>query len=285
MTEAESENVRLSPEGPYGENLTRRPVVAAAEQRLFSVTDTDFSGDSSHNLTLIDYMGGDEMILRVATAGHGPSIFPEKPSPRELFKVLVRKHIWVPFKSTQIKVIVNSSIDDALHLVYDPNASPNELSGRYSILPDTMFVPTTGYLQARVHRADSDTMRYRAEVARHVILASREHTLAAYSWLTGDDVDMARELARLPLETSNDTRYVWKIDLLSLVRLIKDKRSLVGNVDSLRPFLDALETIAYAVAPGATGALMEAETAALTPLPRLTMNRGDAIVDPTPLPS
>ena len=259
---------------PYGVEYTKRVVVREAEERLYQRYTTDAD---HHFVTFIDYMGGDDGIERVATAGHGVGIFKEQPERSDFFRHLVAKSLLVPFKSVLLRFHIQSSIADALHIVYDPRASVNEYSGRYSVMIDTAFIPSVEYL---VDQTDDPKL---AEQVHQLIHTNRVANYERYEFLVSSDVDLARELARTPLELNNDTAFFWKIDLYSLVRFIEEKRALIGSKpNSLHSYLDQFEAIARAVAPLATDVLLgDSKGRELA----LSQPNSDRIIDPTPLPS
>ncbi|MFH1174488.1 MAG: FAD-dependent thymidylate synthase [archaeon] len=208
-------------------DLTKRLTVAAAEDALF----TEYRTHTSGFVKLIDYMGGDALIERVATAGYGRDIFPEHPSSQEFFAHLQAKAIRTPFQSTQLKFHIQSSIEDALEMVYERTGSVNEYSGRYSLLLKTAHVPKNLLPHiASIKKIQDDT----------------------YEWFVSEDVDLARELARLPVGTMNDTMFFWKMDLYNLTSFIKQKRAQ-GKIPV---YLQHFEHLARRVAPEATAALL-----------------------------
>lgn len=258
---------------PYGRSVTKRLVVPEVEDKLYK----KFTINSDTNfVVLVDYVGGDSMVERVATAGHGSRIFPENPNRRDLIQHLRAKSIFSPFKSCQLKFHIQSSIADALHIVYDHRVSVNEYSGRYSIMVDSAFIPTTEYL---VNRMESQAMD-KAQKARELMLSNREANYKRYQTLVDKDVDLARELARTPLEINNDTTYFWKINLYSLVSLIKEKRALLPKNHTLQKYLDILENVARCLAPEATEALF-GEGKEI----QLTYPKDEDVIDKTPMPS
>ena len=264
---------------PYGVELTKRFVVPGAEDELYRRYVTDVE---NHFVTFIDYMGGDGMIERVATAGHGVSIFAEHPEQMDFFRHLIAKSIFTPFKSVIFRLHVQSSIADALHMVYHPQSSVNEYSGRYSVMIDTAFTPSVEYLASRAQSVVHTDDRKLAEQIRELIRSHRATNYERYTALISDDIDLARELARTPLELNNDTAFFWKIDLYSLVRFVQEKRGLIGNTtNSLHPYLDRFESIARTTAPLAAAALFSNQGKDLT----LSQPNSDSIIDPTPLPA
>ena len=263
---------------PYGISVTKRLVVPAAEQLLYQKHST-FGGEQ---ITLVDYMGGDLEIERVATAGHLSTIFPEKPELPDFIRYLERKAILTPFKAVQFKFQIQCSIMDALHIVYDKRASVNEYSGRYSVMLETGFFPTAEYLISRMKGIDPQTATENATRAAQRIAEVRTANYGRYQYLIGKEIDLARELARAPLAINTDTKMFWKIELDDLCAFIAEKRDLKQEHHSLQPYLDYMETVALAVAPEATKALLyKSKKKRIT----LTIPHDHEILDPLPLPA
>jgi hypothetical protein len=93
--------------------LTRRPVSEGGERHLLQ----DHRIENHGTVTLVDYMGSDEAIARIATAGHDRTIFPENPSRQELLNHCDQHRIYEPFKFAQLKIFVQAPIAVALHPV------------------------------------------------------------------------------------------------------------------------------------------------------------------------
>ncbi len=169
-------------------------------------------------------------------------------------RLVVPAGILDPFLSVQLKFQVQTRIADAYHIVYEPSASVNEYSGRYSEMVNDSFVPSIEYLRKHMHGRET-TMK-QAEEVQQAIIKARAANFAAYQTVRREDINLAREIARAPLESNNDTIFFWKIDLLSLMIFLEKKRRLrPERVSSLETYLNFFETAAYAVAPYAAQAL------------------------------
>src|SRR3989344_1113426 len=91
-------------ENPFGINLTKRYVSEAAEELLYK----KFSIGNSCSVELVDYMGGDESVERVSTAGYGREIFSENPEQKEFINYLSTNGIYQSFRSVQFKFSVQA---------------------------------------------------------------------------------------------------------------------------------------------------------------------------------
>ena len=94
---------------PFGINQTKRYVSKNGESILFKQDQIGNTG----LVELVDYMGGDGTVERVATAGHGSNIFPEKPSRANLIRHLVASGTYQPFSSVQLKFHIQTPIEEA----------------------------------------------------------------------------------------------------------------------------------------------------------------------------
>lgn len=286
-------------QNPYGFSITKRLVIPAAEKLLYRKHSTF----GEEQITLVDYMGGDQEVERVATAGHMSAIFPEKPDRPDFLAHLEAKGIEVPFKAVQLKFQIQCSIADALHFVYAKQASVNEYSGRYSVMIDSSFLPTAEYLASRMKGLAPQTAADNAQKAAELIAEGRTLSYAAYKILVSADIDLAREVARAPLELNNDTVFFWKMELDDLCNFIADKRDLKGREvngrevngggvkgrdvnrerrPSLYAYLDVMEQAARAIAPESTNVLLGTQSCREL---SLTMPKDEDVIDPTPLPA
>ncbi len=228
---------------PFGVNKTKRYVSDGAEKRLFDYYHIYNSGF----LSLVDYMGGDATVERVATAGHGTRIFPEKPSTDDFINHISSKKIIEPFKSVQLKFQIQAPIETALTLVYEPSASVNEYSGRYSVMLDTSYTPSVAELQKKMNGETAREVQY-------LLAKNRRDAVDNYKELIG--IDMARELARSGLGIDNDTRFYWKMDLPSLAKFVETQRAKLDLSSHVRDYVEAIAEIASYVAPISWEALL-----------------------------
>ncbi len=258
---------------PFGVNLTRRYVSSGAEDHLYNVNRI-----RGGTVELVDYMGGDATVERVATAGYGRSIFPENPSQSQFMDYLVRRGIFAPFSSVQLKFAIQSPIETALSLVYEQRASVNEYSGRYSEMLSDSFLPTTESVLGSLQHVSGGLLEdsQRAQQISEILHRGRKEIFERYKALLG--LDLARELARSGLGTDNHTRYFWKMDLPSLYNFIRRERRFHHSaVDPTTNYLECLEKIALDTAPLSWRALRNMDSS--KKVINLTMPIDDEVVD------
>ncbi len=248
---------------PFETTLTKRLVSEGAEKQLYN---KNYFGKTGL-VELIDYMGGDDMVERVATLGYGRSIFPQNPDREDFIPYLVNKGVYEPFSSTQLKFHIQSPIFTALTFVYENSINVNEYSGRYSIMLDSSFEFDENYVLNKLEKRDSELAKQIVEIFKS------ERELASKNYKELIELDMARELARAGLGIDNDTKYFWKIDLLSLSRFVNNKKKLVDGVT--RAYLEAVSDIAKNTAPLSWEALTNHKETKFN----LTMPRDEDIID------
>ncbi len=255
---------------PFGINQTRRYVSDGGEEVLYDIYHVGSSGE----VELVDYMGGDETVERVATSGHGRSIFKEEISKNSFLNFLVAHGIYEPFKSVQLKFSIQSPIEVALSLVYEPSANVNEYSGRYSQMlqtaePPIMKLPP--WIETKSEKAQ--------EIARRAVQLrnrNRENAYNNYRELVCPELDMARELARSGLGIDNDTRFYWKMDLFSLAQFVKKQNRKTHIVSRTGEYIKIIEDLAFMVAPTSWRALINDGN---DDLYSLTMPKDKEVVD------
>jgi len=255
---------------PFGISTTKRSVSDGGENQLFR----EYTVGGHATIELVDYMGSDDTVERVATAGHGRGIFPENPEQKSFLMYLAGKGIHEPFTSVQLKFSFQAPIRTALTFVYEPSASVNEYSARYSVMIDSSHTPNVARIAGQLggDLKPAEAMEKAREI-QEIFMEQREGAYRDYQELI--EIDMARELARTGLGIDNDTRFYWKIDLLSLANFVKKQKSLLDSGTLARDCLEKVVEIAKDVAPQAWFGLMNNNYGA-----RLTMPTDDEIVDP-----
>ncbi len=263
--------------------LTKRYVSSGAERLLGALSYvgkpegyTPEEGNDSGLLALMDYMGGDETVVRVATAGHGLDIFPERPEEPAFLRHLAAKGISAPFKSVQFQFAIQAPIEAALAFVYSQRISVNEYSGRYSVMLDTSHLPSVNSLASQLQ---GEGIPKRAEEIQVLLQRQRKSTYGKYQKLI--QLDLARELARAGLGIDNDTKIYWKTNIFDLAEFVSVQRRLHTPGSITREYVEAVAEIASVSAPHAWKALMLKKPRELN----LTMPRDEDIVDPSLSPA
>lgn len=256
---------------PFGISSTKRHVSLSGEEELFRPYEINGHGE----IELVDYMGGDDVVERVATMGYGIGIFPENLSQREFIHYLVHHGICEPFRSVQLKFSFQCPIETALTFVYEPSVNVNEYSGRYSVMPKSSLTPSIEKIAQMLDGEPKEVSERAREI--HTLLArGRRSAYATYEQLI--EIDMAKELARSGLGTDNDTRFYWKMDLLSLANFVQRQQKLLGRDSHSMAYVKKVSEIAQAVAPEAWVAL-NTGYAFTRYIEEITMPTDDEVVD------
>jgi thymidylate synthase (FAD) len=102
-------------------------------------------------------------------------------------------------------------------------ASLNEVSGRYSILPDEMYVPDRSAiaLQSESNKQGrADLLADEATAAAFLGMLEQSQEMARGSYDFSLEQGIAKELARINLPVSQYTEWYWKIDLKNLLHFL-----------------------------------------------------------------
>lgn len=212
---------------------------------------------------LVDYMGGDERIVQAARVSYGSGTKSFRQD-RGLIHYLMRNDHTSPFEQVQLTFHTKMPIFVARQWVRHRTARLNEISGRYSVMEDTFYVPEAGNVryQSDTNRQGSGQPLEPAEGQR-VAQQMREEQQAAYmrySQLL--ELGVARELARANLPLSLYTEWYWQIDLHNLFHFLRLRLDAHAQLE-IRAYAEALAVCAQAVAPLAYEAFEEHSLKAL----------------------
>jgi thymidylate synthase (FAD) len=197
---------------------TRRPISPGAERWLgVRVRVLDHG-----SVTLVDYMGTDESIVRAARVSTGSESKGHEDD-RRLIRYLMRHGHSSPFEHVEISFHVRLPIFVARQWVRHRTAHLNEHSARYSVLRDEFYLPDLEDIAAQ----DASNRQGRgeplppdgAEQTRALMDVLYRDAYRTYTRLLEHGV--ARELARLVLPVSIYTEWYWKIDLHNLLHFLK----------------------------------------------------------------
>jgi len=137
--------------------------------------------------------------------------------------------------------------------------SANEISGRYSILSDEMYLPDD--TQISFQSSDNKQGRSTTEVpdalrerVRELLLTGQRESYAAYQELI--DAEIARELARVALPVSVYTEWYWKMNLHNLFHFLALRTDAHAQFE-IRIFAEAICLIVQRLAPVAYGAFID----------------------------
>lgn len=174
--------------------------------------------DHGH-IRLVDVMGDDSAICQAARVSYGAGT-KTVTEDRGLIRYLMRMRHSSPFEQCEIKLHWKLPIFVARQVVRHRTVSLNEVSGRYSELPNEMYKPEKWRAQSGNNKQGSSGA---VELEAAMLLDSEQHDM--HKRLRGVyigriDLGAARELARIDLPLSQYTEWYWKVDLHNLLHFL-----------------------------------------------------------------
>ena len=176
--------------------------------------------DHGH-VTLVDVMGGDERIEQVARLSYQKGTRKVSET-RGLLRYLLRNKHTSPFEQAVITLDMKMPIFVARQLVRHRTQSLNELSGRYSELPEEFYVP----LPEQICYQSTDNKQGRsgplpeeeAWQLRQQLHEEAEETFASYRQFL--EAGVSRETARINLPLSTYTQWCTTMNLHNLLHML-----------------------------------------------------------------
>lgn len=173
-------------------------------------------------IQLVDVMGDDQAIVDAARVSYGKGTKTARQN-RGLIRYLMRNEHMSPFEMCEIKFHVKAPLFVARQIVRHRTANWNELSARYSEVPDEYYVPALSRLNPQggvsAQSSDEDALVQRPSEIQNTIQVILQDAFLAYNSLTENG--LAREVARSVLPVSTYTQWYWKIDLRNLLHFLR----------------------------------------------------------------
>lgn len=180
--------------------------------------------DHGH-VALLEIMGSDSTIAesaRVSYGKHGKDATKSN-NDEQLIRYLLRHRHTSPFEMCEARFYFKVPIFVARQLVRHRTASLNEISGRYSVLPNDMYVPEIDQCgpQSNInHQGRADVVDgITAMKSRQDIAHANEHAYGVYDALMTRNI--SKEIARIVQPLSIYTEMYWKCDLHNLFHFLK----------------------------------------------------------------
>jgi thymidylate synthase (FAD) len=192
-------------------------------------------------VALTDYMGSDAAIAEAARTSISGEGVKSVSTDTGLLRRLMSDFHTSPYEMVELKFLCKMPIFVARQWIRHRTANVNELSGRYSELPDLTYVPGP----ERVMWQDPKNKQGSAgqvpeEIAQKVVEAFKGDSEAAFEFygdllgknsqgnlfspeetaLVQANGGVSRELARINLPLSTYTQWYWKIDLHNLLHFL-----------------------------------------------------------------
>lgn len=230
-----------------------------------SILDKEFAVLDHGFVRLVDYLGGDARIVQSARVSYGPGTRTVRED-RGLINYLMRNRHTSPFEQVILTFHAKMPIFVARQWVRHRTARLNEISGRYSVMPDEFYVPEPSDIRYQSKRnkqgrSSEEVPPALREKVLEIIKRDQGDVYGRYRELLEDDI--ARELARINLPLSLYTQWYWQIDLHNLFHFLKVRMDPHAQVE-IRRYAEVMATMARAVAPMAYEAFEEHELHAVT---------------------
>ena len=208
-------------------------------------------------VVLVDYMGNDAAIVQAARVSYGAGTKTVRDD-RGLIRYLMRHRHTTPFEMVEFKFLIRLPIYVARQMVRHRTASLNEVSARYSVVPDEFDLPPLDDIRRQSSRnrqgrdealPEGVSGKFRADLQRISADAYRAYTEAL-------DAGVARETARLLLPLAYYTEWYWKIDLWNLLHFLSLRLDAHAQ-EEIRRYAAIMATMTRAVCPVAYEAFEE----------------------------
>lgn len=219
------------------------PEAEAILDHEFKVLDRGF-------VRLVDYMGGDARIVQAARVSYGAGTKTVRKD-QALIGYLMKHAHTSPFEQVQFTFHVKLPIFVARQWIRHRTARLNEISGRYSVLDDEFYLPTSDDVRYqsqnnRQGRSTSDVPRELREKVLALLAQEQRTAYSTYQSMIADDV--ARELARINLPVSLYTQWYWQIDLHNLFHFLRLRMDEHAQLE-IRRYAEIMARIVKAVSP------------------------------------
>lgn len=170
---------------------------------------------------LIDVMGDDASIVQSARVSYGKGT-KTLSQDEGLIRYLMRHKHTTPFEMVEFKFHCRMPIFVARQWIRHRTANVNEVSARYSEMPDWFYEPEENLVTSQSAQnkqgGTGDILEGSAKLAKTFVDDQKQLYSQYQEYL---ESGMRRELARVNLPVSLYTEWYWKIDLHNLFHFLK----------------------------------------------------------------
>ncbi len=190
---------------------------------------------------LVDVMGDDGAVVQAARVSYGKGTKSQRRD-RGLIHYLLKHQHNSPFEMVEFKFHCKMPIFVARQWIRHRTANVNEISGRYSIMEDTVWQPTKDDLrqQSKINRQGSTDEAIPEPTNSELLqmFKTDQETIFAH-YHDYIDKGVAREVARANLPLSTYTEWYWKIDLHNLLHFLQLRMDTHAQKE-IRVYADAM---------------------------------------------
>lgn len=172
---------------------------------------------------LVDVMGDDSSVVQAARVSYGKGTKNVRQD-KGLIHYLIKHDHNSPFEMVEFKFHCRMPIFVARQWIRHRTASVNEISGRYSIMEDTVWRPASSDLrqQAKINRQGSLETAIPEPANKEVLSQYNADVKMLFDhYYEYVDKGVAREIARANLPLSTYTEWYWKMDMHNLLHFLR----------------------------------------------------------------
>ena len=197
---------------------------------------------------LVDHMPQkdlDAAIVQSARVSYGDGTKTTR-GDRGLIRYLLRHWHTTPFEMVEFKFHIKMPIYIARQHMRHRTASINELSARYSVVPEEFYEPDVLRGQSQVNHQGSEGVVELTDEQRQRVSRQLRDSFDVYGNLL--DVGCCREQARGLLPQSTYTEFYWKINLHNLLHYLQ-LRMEPGAQKEIRDYANAIYELVEPLVP------------------------------------
>lgn len=199
---------------------------------------------------LIDYMGSDESVVQAARVSYGKGT-KQVHEDRGLIRYLMRHQHTTPFEMVEFKFHCKLPIFVARQWIRHRTASVNEYSLRYSEAVNEFYLPAPETIrqQSTTNRQGRGEEPLSPELQQKVLSILKRHAQQLWEdYQEMEQMNLARELARIHLPVSLYTEWYWKINLHNLLHFLKLRLDDTAQYE-IRVYAEAIARIVKIAVP------------------------------------
>lgn len=162
----------------------------------------------------------DWAVTQAARVSTGGTSFKSIQEDIGLLRYLMRHRHTTPFEMVEFKFHCKMPIFVARQWIRHRMASVNEVSARYSKMPEEFYLPTKDNVraQSKVNKQSSDSGGIKLDDIGDFLLSLEDTYRESYrDYERALDNGVGREIARLGLPVGLYTEWIWKVDLKNLL--------------------------------------------------------------------
>ncbi|MCK5833706.1 FAD-dependent thymidylate synthase [bacterium] len=200
-------------------------------------------------IRLVDYLGDDDRIVQAARVSYGKGTTTLRRD-TQLIRYLYENQHTSPFEQVTFTFHIKLPIFVARQWIRHRTARLNEVSGRYSVLPEDYYIPDTSRIceQDNINRQGSGE-QLPPEIQTQTVKTIDEACKRAFNTYTKLLEDgVSREIARIVLPLNTYTEWYWQMDLHNLFHFLKLRLDIHAQWE-IRQYAKIIASIVEQVVP------------------------------------